>query len=226
MTRLSVKVTGEALSILSASWVLFSASAVYADTILAVDMSNVTFQALAGNSSCSGAPCTETFNITFQWDNTTTTLVPGTLSVGGTGALPASELVGPWISGPALYGPTSKLGVLFSNNSATDGILIFDSDFVFPFVPGVYPYSDASMECLAGFSPCDKLLDFDSGGTTFEPLPISGTVTISATCSPTAGCPAPVPVPNVGAGVPGILFAGGGLLAWWRRKRKAQTAVA
>ena len=59
--------------------------------------------------------------------------------------------------------------------------------------------------------------------TALDQVGSTGAFTFSGTIAPVSF--AAVPGPVVGAGLPGILFAGGGLLAWWRKRRNHAAAI-
>ena len=162
-----------------------------ADQIDLVTVSNLTFQAAAGNFSCPGVPgmlvpCTETFNASFEWDNTTETLVPGTDNVSATGALSAADVAGPWTITKADYSVIPLVqGPYIAEYPGPDYIAISDTDWETPMTPGVYPYTNASMACYEAPSQCDSLFDFyPTPGTVVSPTAISGTITIAAVPEP------------------------------------------
>jgi PEP-CTERM motif len=164
-------------------------------TVVDVKITDLTFQPYANNNACSPNPCTETFNISFQWDNTTKSLVAGTGLVNASGALPASDLpaANNWTFGNnALYrgglGLFTSPGLwITSEYTGPDYVSIFSPTFIFPLLPGVYSYAGSTMACDKGGTPCYTHFNYQApSGLVYPAVAVAGTIEISQTPEPSS----------------------------------------
>jgi hypothetical protein len=186
-----------ALYTLAAALALFTLAAprpARADAVVRVVISNLTFQDYANNGACGSSLCTETFNASFLWDNTTNLYVPGSGIVDATGSVPASDFpaANDWSfpsNGAYFVHGTFTLGLyLYSYPTAPQDIIaLFDQQFIFPLIPGSYGFAGADLDCILGDGACSEFMNYNTTtGATYGPTPIAGSITITSTPEPSS----------------------------------------
>jgi hypothetical protein len=150
--------------------------------VVDVTMSNLTFRAAAGNNSCSGQRCTETFNISFQYD-TATGFAVGPINVTGTGALSAADIAGTWTVALTDDGLGHYFVYVAEFPPGPDYITIADTDLKYGAsgapASGVYPFSHAYLSCFESPTQCYDKFVFVSGGAHEPGAAICGTVSVT-----------------------------------------------
>jgi len=168
---------------------MLAPSSAKADTLVSVDMSNITF---TGNGSCSPAPCQDVFNASWKWDTTTGKLVPGSVDINNGGSLANDFQLVYWPGSPAVNNYSFQFFQTPLWNPDALVLWYFDQSR-FPSV-GSYNLSEVYLYCEG--STCSS--NFGSGYSS----PTAGTVTISGPFD------SPVPEPSsfllLGAGLAGL----------------------